>query len=73
MCIQVLSVRKFVEQLHRGESVPLPLPLSLPPDIHLQCGEMFLQLCEDPFEAKLRANYEVIVTLKNCVMCVCVW
>lgn len=33
--------------------------LVLPPDVLLECDHLLLQLCDDPFEAKLRANYEV--------------
>ena len=33
--------------------------LVLLPDVLLECDHLLLQLCEDPFEAKLRANYEV--------------
>ena len=52
-------MRKYLHQLHdigAGSTANLVLP----PDVHLQCGEAYMQLCEDPFEAKLRANYEVM-------------
>ena len=34
-------------------------PLVLYPDLLLECEDFVLQICDDPFEAKLRANYEV--------------
>ena len=57
-----MTVRKYLGQLHGTGATSAP-SLSLPPDIHLQCGEVVMQLCEDPFEAKLRANYEVSVCM----------
>ena len=54
-----MAVRKYLNQLHGSTPTDFLSSLSLPPDVHLQCGEACLQLCEDPFEAKLRANYEV--------------
>ena len=31
----------------------------LPPDIFAECEDILFQICDDPFEVKLRANYEV--------------
>ena len=56
---QVMNVKKYLQKLHWRVSSPAPQPRLLPPDLHLECGEFVLQLCDDPFEAKLRANYEV--------------
>jgi hypothetical protein len=56
-------VKKFLQDFHstpgvrkEGEREP---PLLLAPDMLLDCKEFLFQLCDNPFEAKLRANYEV--------------
>ena len=36
-----------------------PRPLLLFPDVFMEVGDIVWQLCDDPFEVKLRANYEV--------------
>ena len=59
-----MTVRKYLGQQH--STAGPTSTLFLPPDVHLQCGEAFLQLCEDPFEAKLRANYEVNKVYISC-------
>ena len=33
--------------------------LLLAPDLFLECQEIILQITDDPFEVKLKANYEV--------------
>ena len=60
-----MNINKFLQSLH---STPTPAweqkggvvkPLILYPDVLLECEELVLQLADDPFEAKLRSNYEV--------------
>ena len=51
-------MKRFLQDLHKG-SDGMPLPLLLPPDVLADCEEIIFQLCDDPFEVKLRANYEV--------------
>ena len=38
-----------------------PERLLLAPDLFLECQEIMLQITDDPFEVKLKANYEVCV------------
>ena len=44
-----------------------PQRLLLAPDLFLECQEIILQITDDPFEVKLKANYEV------CMTCICVY
>ena len=39
-----------------------PGRLLLAPDLFLECQEIVLQITDDPFEVKLKANYEVCVS-----------
>lgn len=53
-------MRKFLQKLHsrspgNGESPQCYLP----PDVLVECEDLVLQVNDDPFETKLRANYEV--------------
>ena len=41
--------------------VDSPGRLLLAPDLFLECQEIMLQITDDPFEVKLKANYEVHV------------
>ena len=71
-CIQLLNIKKFLQKIHsthdvgvkekegRGEPRP-PRKLWLSPDIFLECEDIILQITDDPFEVKLKANYEVHV------------
>lgn len=62
---KALSVKRFLQDLHgRQRGVPqghaqAPSPLFLPVDVLAECEELVFQLSDDPFEVKLRANYEV--------------
>jgi len=59
--LQVLNIRKFLQQVHSsGDGSSSPHPLFLPPDVFMEVGDIVFQLCDDPFEVKLRANYELI-------------
>lgn len=42
----------------RGKDVSKK-PLLLAPDVLLECNDFIFQICDDPFEVKLRSNYEV--------------
>lgn len=64
--LQVLNIRKFLQQVHSsGDGSSSPHPLFLPPDVFMEVGDIVFQLCDDPFEVKLRANYEVYVWTCN--------
>ena len=67
-------MKKFLQKLHSsssqaavrggevGEAVGVESQgrrLLLPPDLFLECQEIILQITDDPFEVKLKANYEV--------------
>ena len=63
--LQVLNIRKFLQQVHSsGDGSSSPHPLLLPPDVFMEVGDIVFQLCDDPFEVKLRANYEVCVNVQ---------
>lgn len=60
--VQLLNVKRFLQDFHSSpgaEKGGEKRPLLLAPDLLLQCDDFLFQLCEDPFETKLRANYEV--------------
>lgn len=54
-----MDVKKYLQKLHGGEADHTTGTLFLPPDVHMGSEELVFQLCEDPFETKLKANYEV--------------
>ena len=66
--MQLLNVKKFLQKIHSsrvdvsGEEesrVDSPKRLLLSPDLFLECEDIVLQVTDDPFEVKLKANYEV--------------
>ena len=58
--MQLLNVKKFLQKVHsnRTES-STSKKLLLSPDLFIECGDIVLQITDDPFEVKLKANYEV--------------
>ena len=61
LLLQVMNVKKFLQKVHSGSGDPnSPRPLRLFPDVFMEVGDIVWQLCDDPFEVKLRANYEVL-------------
>ena len=62
-----MNVKKFLQLIHSknggdgGSEDGRKTSRLLPPDLQLECGDFILQICDDPFEVKLRANYEVCV------------
>ena len=66
--VQLLNVKKFLQKIHSGgagkTTVDSTPRLLLPPDLFLECEDIILQITDDLFEVKLKANYEVCV-------CVC--
>ena len=59
-----MNIKKFLQKVHSGSVDPNPpRPLLLFPDVFMEVGDIFWQLCDDPFEVKLRANYEVHMRL----------
>ena len=64
LLLQVMNVKKFLQKVHSGSGDPnSPRPLLLFPDVFMEVGDIVWQLCDDPFEVKLRANYEVHMRL----------
>ena len=64
LLLQVMNVKKFLQKVHSGSGDPnSPRPLLLFPDVFMEVGDIVWQLCDDPFEVKLRANYEVYMRL----------
>ena len=58
--LQALSVNKFLRALHLSSNQTSSDRSFLLPDILTECEDIAFQLCDDPFEVKLRANHEVI-------------
>ena len=60
--MQLLNVKKFLQKIHSGRvgnEVDSAPRLLLPPDLSLECEDIILEIADDPFEVKLKANYEV--------------
>ena len=58
--MQLLNVKKFLQKVHSSRAdVNMSKKLLLPPDLFLECGDIILQITDDLFEVKLKANYEV--------------
>ena len=56
--LQLLNIKKFV-QTRGKKGVASKGPPLLLPDILLEVEDLVFKLCDDPFEVKLRTNYEV--------------
>ena len=62
-------MKRFLQDLHStdrrgsGSGDHTSKPPLLPMDVVAECEEIILQLCDDPFEVKLRANYEVNISI----------
>ncbi len=63
-------MRKFLQLIHSSstggdgshgdeDAMTMKKKRSLPLDLQLECDEFVFQICDDPFEIKLRANYVV--------------
>ena len=66
LVLQLLNIKRFLQDFHStpgADGGGSERPLLLAPDLLLECEDFLFQLCEDPFEAKLRANYEVGVVV----------
>lgn len=56
----MLNVKKFLQKIHgQSQSVEGTSRPYLLPDVLIECEDILLQVDDDPFEMKLRANYEV--------------
>lgn len=56
----MLNVKKFLQKIHgQSQSVEGMSQPYLLPDVLIECEDILLQVDDDPFEMKLRANYEV--------------
>ena len=65
-----MDVKKYLQKLHGGEPGHTPGTLLLLPDVHMGSEELVFQLSEDPFETKLKANYEVgVATVHMYLQC----
>ena len=72
--LQLLNVKKFLQKIHSSSrtgqegggvvGAESPARLLLAPDVFLECQEIVLQITDDPFEVKLKANYEVQMRAK---------
>ena len=58
---QLTNVRKFLQKVHSGPPGRDGGKLYLLPDLSAECEDLLWQVSDDPFEVKLRANYEVCV------------
>lgn len=67
-----MNIKKFLQKIHSAEGVGAGVKETqvvpsrkkkvwLPPDLFLECEDIILQISDDPFEVKLKANYEVRV------------
>lgn len=62
LSLQVMNIKRFLQTLHSSGKGKSPERLLLPPDVVLECEDILFQICDDPFEVKLRAIYEVWMT-----------
>ena len=65
----MMNIKKFLQKMHvrldRGKGTNR---LYLPPDVLAECEDILLQVNDDPFEIKLRSNYEVDCTCSSVLL-----
>lgn len=57
--LQTINIWKWLKLVHKRKSRPFTADSPLPPDLLLKVKAFSVQLNDDPFEVKLRDNYEV--------------
>ncbi|XP_015914174.1 protein hobbit [Parasteatoda tepidariorum] len=57
---QFINIFKWWKMLHKKKKVPFTLESKLPPDLHIVCKVWSIELEDDPFEVKLRDNFELL-------------
>lgn len=55
-----ISIVKWLKILHNRVSVPFPKNSQLPCDFYVKIREFLFELSDDPFEVKLRDNFELL-------------
>lgn len=55
------SLVKWLKLTHNRRSEPFTSNSPLPSDMLIQIKEFLMEMCDDPFEVKLRDNYELLV------------
>ncbi|KAB7505641.1 hypothetical protein Anas_05703, partial [Armadillidium nasatum] len=55
-----ISIFKWLKKVHNHKPKPFTEDSPLPPDIIIQVTEYVFEVCDDPFEVKLRYNYELM-------------
>ena len=58
-------MKKFLQKLHSPSNNKAVSRLLLAPDVFAECEDIVLQVPDDPFEVKLRTNYEVHVASRE--------
>ncbi|KAL1132826.1 hypothetical protein AAG570_010778 [Ranatra chinensis] len=59
---EFISVIKWLKRLHRD---PSAAPKKLPPDLLIKVKEFLFEMSDDPFEVRLRDNFELLVDEYN--------
>lgn len=58
---EFISIIKWLKILHNRNSAPFPTNSPLPSDFLIKIREFIFELSDDPFEVKLRDNFELLV------------
>ncbi|XP_035224476.1 protein KIAA0100-like isoform X2 [Stegodyphus dumicola] len=57
---EYVNVIKWLKILHKKKKTPFTLESKLPPDLQIICKVWTIELEDDPFEVKLRDNFELL-------------
>lgn len=58
---ELVSIIKWLKILHNRITTPFPINSYLPSDFLIKIREFLFELSDDPFEVKLRDNFELLV------------